>query len=162
MKMGGLWCDTDVICLLPSDNLSSFELNEIYVTEKTHIEDNISLNNNLIFIDKPTSGCLVDLALGVTTRFSTENLEWGSCGPRLLTGLAKLYPHLTKNLMEPDFANPINYTECPVKLLNPGQSIDSNWGFIHCYNEMWRRAGIDKNTPYPPNSILARLESKFS
>jgi len=31
----------------------------------------------------------------------------------------------------------------------------------YCYNEMWRRAGIDKNAAYPKGSLLASFAEKY-
>jgi hypothetical protein len=62
--------------------------------------------------------------------------------------------------MEPDFANPIDFRDCPAALLTPGTSLGNNTAFLHCYNEMWRRAGVDKNAAYPKGSLLVSFAGK--
>lgn len=158
MKEGGLWADTDVVCLLPSMLLENSNLEEFYVTERTENND-IQLNCNVIYLRNPKKGCLTDLALQIAKTYPIEELFWGACGPKLLTALAKLYPNLVPALMEPSFANPVDWFVCPNALLEPIDSIPREWGFLHCYNEMWRSSGKDKNAPYPVESILQRIES---
>jgi hypothetical protein len=64
-------------------------------------------------------------------------------------------------IMAPDFANPIEWWACPQRLLDETSVLPENVAFLHCYNEMWRRAKMDKNAPYPKDSILGRLQSAF-
>ena len=32
--------------------------------------------------------------------------------------------------------------------------------FVHLYNETWRRAGTDKNAPFPAGSLVAELAAR--
>ena len=158
MKEGGLWSDTDVICLTPSSEIENSGLDEFLVTERTRDNKLVSLNNNLIYLRTPKPGCIVDLALGIADKFQVDRLAWGDCGPRLITTLALTYPKILPVLMGAEFANPIDWEDCPASLLAPAKEIPKNWAFLHCYNETWKRAGVSKDSPYPSNSLMQLVE----
>ncbi|MBC7489894.1 MAG: hypothetical protein H7240_07930 [Glaciimonas sp.] len=160
-KEGGLWADTDVICLLPMNTLQKSSIDSFVVMEET--EQGQQLNNNVIYCAHPRAGDIVDLAFAISDRFDTEKVRWGDCGPLLLTSLAKTYPNIAPVIMEANFANPVEWWKCPdiLRRTQIYSSIPSEWGFLHCFNETWRRSGIDKNASYPPGSLLSRIEVMF-
>lgn len=158
---GGLWSDIDMICLLPATDLKARALDSFLVTEHKKDGRLHRINNNLIYLPAPKSGDIIDLALGVAERYDVSALRWGDCGPRLLTMLARNYPSLAPTIMEPDFANPVSSKSCPRALLRRGRKLPKGAGFLHCYNERWRRKGFDKNDPWPTTSLLGRLAAQY-
>jgi hypothetical protein len=159
---GGLWADTDVIAIAPASAIAPFTLQGFWVSERNKRSELFnSVNNNVIYHPNPAPGDLIDLAYVVSERFDTEQLEWGDCGPRLLSALAATYPKLAPPIMEPVFANPLGYWECPQRLLKSDQTLPESSWFLHCYNEWWRRNGIDKNKPYPEYSMMRQLQKSF-
>lgn len=156
---GGLWADTDVICLRSASTLEESSSSGFLVTERT--KHSVQVNGNVIYHPRPSGGDIIDLALAVTERYPADRMEWGDCGPRLLTALAKTYPKLAPQLMKPSFANPVNWWDCPGQLVTEGVKLASETWFLHCFNEMWRRAGADKNAPYPRNSILGEIAGGY-
>ena len=155
--LGGLYADTDVVCLLPADRLPEWPF---LVSERRKAAP-LAVNNNVIWSPRPRAGDIVDLALAVTERFPVDALEWGDCGPTLLTALAGTYPKLAFRVMPPQFANPIDYWDCPGALLSPRTPSIKGTGFLHCYNELWRRVGIDKEAAFPEGSLLAELSRRY-
>jgi len=101
------------------------------------------------------------MAEAFAARYPTDLLEWGVTGPKLITLLHEQYPQLTFRAMPPSFANSLNWWECPEPLLVAGGQLHEDAVFLHCYNEMWRRAGIDKNASFPSDSIMGRLARRF-
>lgn len=158
MKHGGLYVDTDVIALRDA---SSLPTHSYLVTEKTKQQSAIRINNNVIHCPSPEHGNIIDLALAFAKQFPTEKLEWGDTGPKLLTVLHQAYPKVSFQLMPPSFANPVNWWECPVPLLAANSPLPEAATFLHCFNEMWRRRGIDKNAPYPKGSLMAEMALRF-
>ncbi|MGX5664998.1 hypothetical protein G6N76_02995 [Rhizobium daejeonense] len=158
---GGLWADLDVVCMLPASELQAKAIDGLIVTE--HKMDGLQhrVNNNLIYLPKPKSGDMIDLALAISERYETQKLRWGDCGPRLLTMLARNYPAVIPTLMEPNFANPLSPAACPRKLFKTATQLPKSAGFLHCYNERWRKKGIDKNSPWPESSLLGRLAKRY-
>jgi hypothetical protein len=156
---GGLWADTDIICLASSYDIKKMSQDGFLVTQHTDFW-NESINSNLIYHPNPKGGDLIDLAFAISERYQIENLNWGDCGPNLLTALVTLYPKLAPKIMSSEFANPIPSYKCPDILLK-SKKISKNTWFLHCYNEVWRRKGIEKDNPYPPQSILGKLFAQY-
>lgn len=155
---GGMWADTDVVCL---KNLSQKPGHPFLVSERIHGSDKIKININVIHDPKPSRGDIIDMALAVTERFPLDKLDWGDCGPTLLTNLYGAYPKLGYTIMEPDFANPVDFWKCPKVLISPGIELPINSTYLHLYNEMWRRNGVDKNGCFHKNSIVGALQEKY-
>lgn len=154
-EKGGLWVDTDVICLTTKDiftkNKAAFWVSE-FNNEKACV------NNNLIFWPMPKVGDAMHVIYALANAFPIDKLQWGDCGPRLLQMIFDTYPQLAPPILPPAFCNPVPFTECPNSLLKEDKSLLENSHFLHCFNEMWRRNNVDKNIDYPLNSILRELE----
>ena len=101
-------------------------------------------------------GNLVDLARVYAERFPKDEIRWSEIGPSLLTGIVNMHPQHGFAILPPEFANPIAWWDCPGSLL-AATPLAADAAFVHLYNETWRRAGIDKNAPYPAGSLMARL-----
>lgn len=154
---GGLWADTDVVCLRSRQSLPRFP----FLVSQRSPKGNPEINNNVMFHPDPAKGDIVDLAHAITDRFDVKRLRWGDCGPRLLTSLVTAYKHISPKILEPDFANPIDYFHCPDELLRPDVQLDEKSHFLHAYNEMWRRSSVDKSGPFPEGSIMRSLEVMY-
>lgn len=166
---GGLYSDTDVIALKPA---SALPKEAFLVTERTGQKKNLKnflrklfgiqkanrINGNIIFNPSPKEGDLIDLAYAYSLKFPKSEIRWSEIGPSLLTAIVKIFPTHGFLIQEPDFANPISYSDCPHLLMSSKAKIPNASFFVHLYNEKWRRAGVDKNQEYPEDSFLAELE----
>ena len=159
-ERGGLWADTDVICLCSANDFKILGSEGFLVTERTG--RSVQVNNNLIYHPNPTSGDIIDLAFNVSDKYQIDKLEWGDCGPVLLNTLVSNYPKLAPKIFAPDFANPVNWWDCPKKLLKEPHHLSDRTWFLHCFNERWRALRIEKNICYPPKSILGNIVSKYA
>jgi hypothetical protein len=160
-KVGGLYADTDVIALEPPRQLPD---QAFLCTERTvnaDVNGALKLNGNVMFNPAPQIGNLIDLALAFSLRFPKNDVTWGELGPDLLTAIASLYKKHGFLVFGPEFANPVNYWNCPNHLLATGRKLPENAAFLHCYNEMWRREGADKNQAYPEGSIMSTMAKKY-
>lgn len=171
-SIGGLYADTDVIALKPASELPN---EPFLVTERTGKKKNLKnfirkifkvekddrINGNIIFNPNPKEGDLVNLAYAYSLKFPKKDVKWSEIGPSLLTAIVKIYPEHGFKIQNPDFANPISYSNCPQFLLSSKNKIPKSSFFLHCYNEKWRRAGVDKNEPYPKGSLLSEIETSF-
>lgn len=160
LKYGGLWADTDVICLIPENDIGGRNVPGFLVTEHRKEAGLQRLNNNVIYLPSPSKGDIIDLAFGISDRFDTTRVKWGDCGPTLLTMLARNYPAVCPPVMEPNFANPIPAKKCPKSLLKPRMKMPTGAAFLHCYNERWRRKSVDKGRPWPHGSLLATIAAE--
>jgi mannosyltransferase OCH1-like enzyme len=155
---GGMWADTDVVCL---ESIFKRPDHPFLVAERIHDSNKIMINNNIIYSPDPSRGDIIDLALAITERFPLDKLEWGDCGPKLLTNLYGAYPKIGYTIMGPEFANPVDFWNCPKHLITPGFALPENATFLHLYNEMWRRNGIDKDGVFDKKSLIGLLIEKY-
>lgn len=155
-RFGGFWADMDVICLSPASQVSQLGPAGFFVTGRTKAHG-LRINNNVLYHPQPKNGDLIDLAQAVADRFDIAATQWGDCGPTLLTALVKAYPRMAPAIKAPECANPIDWWRCPQALLSDAGELPADATFLHCFNEMWRRAGIDKNARYPSGSIMAKM-----
>jgi len=156
-EIGGLWADMDVICNTHPAILGD----EPFLVSQSNFGTGVSVNTNIIYNPYPTKNDMIALAYAFTDRFPVDKLNWGDCGPRLFSVLTKFYPQVAFKILEPNFANPFATRDCPRVLLEPNITAPPQTKFIHCYAEMWNKAGIPTDITYPPGSIMARMEEKY-
>lgn len=152
---GGLYSDTDVFALRPPSGLPA---GPFVVTERQPREK-IQVNGNVLCNPQPRDGNLVDLARVYAERFPKDEIHWSEIGPSLLTGIANMHPRHGFAIMPPEFANPLAWWNCPAALL-AATPLPPDAAFVHLYNETWRRAGTDKNAPFPADSLVAQLAAR--
>lgn len=172
-SFGGLYADTDIIALIPPN---TFPVQSFLVTERTDtrcralIRSFVNyligrkrprINNNLIFNAAPKPGDIIDLAYAFSDRFPIDKMSWGDIGPNLLTTIANEYPEIAFEIKEPDFANSIDWWDCPQKLLKPKVSLSKRAAFLHCYSGTWGSAGIDKDSSFPKDSLMASFADRY-
>jgi len=156
-KIGGLWADMDVICNMQVENLGV----KPFLVSQRNYGAGVSVNNNVIYNPNPTNNDMIALAYAFANSFPVDKLKWGDCGPKLFSVLTKFYPQIAFQALKPNFANPFSSWDCPKVLLEPNIGIPPETKFIHCYAEMWNKAGIPTDISYPPGSIMARMEEKY-
>ncbi len=149
---GGLYTDTDVFALKPPAALPSGP----FVVTEHQPRQQIQVNGNVLCNPVPRDGNLVDLARAYAERFPKSDIVWSEIGPSLLTGIVNMHPRHGFEIMPPEFANPVEWWRCPAALLT-STALPQDAAFLHLYNETWRRAGIDKDAPFPADSLMARL-----
>jgi hypothetical protein len=152
-KLGGLYVDTDVIALKRENDLPA---DPFLVTERTQ-NNSLKACNNVIFNPKPVGGNIIDLAFAYSERFPKNEINWGEIGPELLTAIVRIHPNHGFKLMGPEFANSIDWWKCPSALLEAGAAPTADAAFLHLYNEMWRRAKVNKDAPFPQDSLMQHL-----
>ncbi|MEI6739466.1 MAG: glycosyltransferase [Gemmatimonadaceae bacterium] len=172
-RYGGLYADTDVIALQPA---SALPRTPFLVTERAVPTRQLMrlarrvmgypikypVNNNVIYNPEPAAGNLIDLALAVAERYRKDRIAWGELGPNLLTALTGLTPDHGFTVHAPAFANPLAWWQCPTTLLAPAPlALPAEAHFLHGFNELWRKAGIDKNAPFPAGSPMAQFAVQF-
>ncbi len=171
-KVGGLYADTDVICLKPAELLprQAFLVTEQSGTRKyiknflrklLGISKPDRVNNNVIFNPAPSPGNVIDLAYHYSQHFPKDKIKWSEIGPKLLSAIVAIYPNHGYTIYHKDFANPVSQHDCPHLLLKNHALPDSAF-FLHCYNEKWRQANMDKNAAYPEASLLGKLEKLYA
>ncbi len=170
-EFGGLYADTDIIAIVGPESLShqSFLVTErsdglvrsLFRSLLTYLigAKRPRINNNLIYSARPKTGDIIDLAYAFSDRYPVEKMNWGDIGPNLLTILANEYPTIAFEVKEPEFANSIDWWNCPDKLLKPEVTLSKKAAFLHCYSGMW--GAVNKNCPFPKHSLMAGFAEKY-
>jgi hypothetical protein len=149
MEKGSWWVDTDVICLKPFEFAGAFVL-----TGAPPIYTNAIMR-------VPTNSIFASWLYTEAERRRSVGMAWGTIGTRLITEAIAtfgmqgyLYPH--------ELFYPID----DHMLIASGRSqeidqlCEGSVG-IHCYNELWRQSGRDKDGNYPADCLYERLLRKF-
>jgi mannosyltransferase OCH1-like enzyme len=152
-ERGGWWADADIICLKP------FDFTGAYVFSSEMDEGREVTASSVI--KTPPGSDVMAYAWEVCRRKEPQELRWGETGPRLLGEAVRKFS--LEGFREPHQAFcPISFAEWE-DILKPGV----NWEFspatyaIHAWNEMWRRAGRDKNGQYHPSCLYDRLKGRY-
>lgn len=157
----GLWSDADVICLISADEFALFGSEPFLVSERLSVPRSLKLNPNIIFAPDSDNQEFIKIALSVSESLDSSKIGGLDLGPKLITVLFQSFPQIRVRVMKPNFANGIDPWDCPDALLRPNGKVPKGAVFIHCFNEIWRQRGIDKNEAYPKHSIMWNLEQKY-
>jgi len=153
LERGGWWVDTDVICLQPFDFAAAY----VFSSEISEGQEVISSG----VIKTPAGSAAMADAWQVCREKNIETLVWGETGPRLIGEVVRRFSLETFQQPSPVFC-PLSYSEWD-KVLEPTAA----WPFgetiyaLHLWNEMWRRAGADKNQTYHPKCIYEELKKRY-
>jgi len=152
LDRGGWWSDVDSVCLRPF----TFETEYVFSSEMHEGEQYV--NNGTI--RAPAGSDAFAHAWRLCSETDPSQLRWGEMGPRLI---ARLIPQFGLN----DCIQPAK-TFCPIGyddwelLLSPDPPLIPDDAYaIHLWNEMWRRAGRDKNAIYDPSYLYEQLKARY-
>ena len=154
LERGGWWVDTDVVCL------RTFEFEDNYVFGSELNKSGAEVTTSSV-IKAPVGTGLMKFAWETCLSKDPQKIKWGETGPRLMQD-AVLRFHL-ENFRKPYI------TFCPIthprwrSILEPDTkpALASDAYAVHLWNELWRRAGQDKNAPYPPSSLYEQLKQRY-
>ena len=153
LEKGGWWADADVICLKPFDFT-----NEYVFSSEMDLGAEVAATN---VIKAPPRSDVMAYAWEVCRRKKPSELRWGETGPRLMG-------EAIRNFSLEEFKEP-HETFCPVsyedweEILKPGArpALSPTTYAVHAWNEMWRRAALDKNGCFHPSCLYERLKERY-
>jgi hypothetical protein len=156
---GGLWCDTDIVCLRPLTFAT--ERPRFFATERTPQSSQGSLPVRVAScaMQAPARDPLLLQCFERATAVDGDEAAWGSAGPDLMTRLIN-EKQLAAELLAPDVFCPIDHWDF-LALIRGTQLIGTETYAVHFWNEMWRRNFCDKNADYHPLSLFERLKARY-
>lgn len=158
-ERGGIWCDTDVVCVKPLDFAAGTDY--FFATEFAHSPQGGQQRAiaTTCAMRTPPGCALMKECFDAACAVDLRSAGWGASGVIMLREKLPRY-QLEHTLLQPN-------AFCPV----------SSWGFtallsglhtlpfdtcaIHFYNEMWRRNFFDKDARYEPFSVYERLKAHY-
>jgi hypothetical protein len=154
LEKGGWFVDLDNICLRPFD----FTADYVFSSEDV-LEGGTKAN---VGATKVPAGCELMADLWPQCEaFDVSTLAWGECGPKLMAQAIRRHG-LDKFVQPPRAFCPLPWWDWR-NVLDPDADCDPPEATyaIHLWNEMWRRAGVDKFAEGPAGSLYARLQDRF-
>lgn len=149
------WADADVVALKPFDFPGYF----VFASERMQ---NYSFVPTTCVMKLPTVfayGCYQKAKALAEDR---TRLEWGTIGPKLLDDTIRNWPYrgISAHVQPAETFCPVNWFDSqydpPVH-----QEVDLSESYaVHFWNEMWRRAGVDKDGEYP-DTLYQKLKQRY-
>jgi hypothetical protein len=87
-------------------------------------------------------------------------IRWGETGPRLLAEGVKRFG-MESSVQPVESFCPIGYAHWDQVLDPDAPPLPGAPYTVHLWNEMWRRAGRDKNERYDPACLYERLRDRY-
>jgi hypothetical protein len=153
-KKGGIYVDSDLICLKPfstPQNIASGEL-------QRHTQKTIASNQYLCFDPEHS---LMRSILEMAQSKDLEQIEFGEIGPALVQKFVS-----PQNILPDSYFNPNPWWEWE-KSLKPEHGdwfsnlvSKSDVYCVHMWNEMFRRNGVEKNC-FPSGCFVDRLLTEY-
>lgn len=154
LERGGWWVDSDMVCLRPFD----FEAEHVFSSER-HPDGSTRVNVGAV---KAAVGSpAMQYAWERCQSMDPQRLQWGQCGP-LLMAEALRETVCPGYVVQPGVFCPVNFFDWE-QMLDAGadaQFSEVSYG-LHLWNEMWRRAGTDKNANFAPGCLYEKLKAAY-
>ncbi|HYP52149.1 MAG TPA: glycosyltransferase [Pyrinomonadaceae bacterium] len=153
LERGGWWADADIVCLKPFD----FAEAHVFASEPYEGADVVSSG----VVKAPAGSAAMEYAWRVCEGKRREDLVWGETGPRLVGEAVRRFS-LERFVKPHEVFCPVGYEQWE-SVLDAGRA----WVFgettraVHFWNEMWRRAGRDKNARYDAGCLYERLKDEY-
>jgi len=153
LERGGWWVDTDVICLKP------FDFKDEYVFSSETDQEREVTSSGIIKV--PAGSDVMAYAWEVCEKKDPQQLKWGETGPRLMTEAVGKFS-LEQYKKPYWYFSPLEFREWR-RVLEPDAEglLHEDTYAVHLWNEMWRKAGQDKNATYDQSCLYERLKRKY-
>jgi len=158
LEKGNYWVDTDIVSLKKFDYENEFLFANARTPRKFLKYGNTVCN---CVMKTPKGSVIMEYCYDQASRKDTSEISWGETGPELLTEAVKLLNHKS-DVARHELFCPIHWFKWDDAIKkNPSMKVLDNSDAVHLWNEMWRRAGIDKSGKFPENSIYEVLKRKY-
>jgi hypothetical protein len=154
LAQGGWWVDLDLICLHPLP-----EPAECAFASQHGPQGGEEATNCAIF--SHAGHALLQYLVDAAQAKDPDKLEWGETGPYLVQAAIRRFG-AERFLLPADAFCPIPYFRW-FDTFVPGRRTEFGPGTyaVHFWNEMWRRAQLDKDEEYGPRSLYEVLKCRF-
>ena len=156
---GGVWVDCDVVCLRP------LRLPDFAVAQEETEDGSPQCASCLIAA--PRGDELMRRAEAICDAADVNKLKWGQIGPKLMT-------RLVRELGREPALLPVEAV-CPVgfmrwwEMISPEPAVQARVReqvrparAVHLWHELFRREGYHDRAQFPPGSLLAELQARYS
>lgn len=170
LERGGIWADTDFVCLRPwqfeQPYLFASQGSRIFQYGRLFIKRRFTVNGCVL--QAPKGDDMVAHCYEIAKQHDPKTLKFGQIGPQLMTDIAGKY-NLQKYVARPSAFCPISYFRW--QRLIQGQSLfgllekmkillSRSYG-LHLWHVMWQINDIDPNATFAANSLYEIYQRKY-
>jgi hypothetical protein len=152
LERGGWWVDADMVCLRPF----AFDTEHVFASEVSKGVSCVSSGA----IRAPRGSEAMQWAWDVCQSKDPSSLRWGETGPSLVQAAVERFS-LQDEVQPPAVFCPLPYTDWERLLDTEAPVLPDEAAAVHLWNEMWRRAGRDKDARYDPRCLYEQLKREM-
>ncbi len=157
---GGIWADSDVVCLKPLDFAA--EMDYFFASEmlpaQAGDEGKLRIRASNCVMKSPAGSPLTKDCLDIA-QATADAATSATTGPLLLHGAIEKY-RMTAALLNPNLFCPVPFWNVSALIRGITVLPPESHG-LHLWSESWRRNFFDKNASYDPVSLYERLKAHF-
>ncbi|HKP77486.1 MAG TPA: hypothetical protein VJT67_18285, partial [Longimicrobiaceae bacterium] len=151
-ERGGWWADADVVCL------RRFAFAEPHVFASERAPWGVVPTSGVI--KAPPGSPAMAWAWRKCEGKDTARLAWGETGPRLVAEAMRTFS-LQRYLQPAGVFSPLGFEEWHRVLAPRPPRLPRGTRAVHLWNEMWRRAKVDKDGRFHPGCLYERLKRAY-
>lgn len=156
-RHGGIWSDSDMVCLKPLDDVVATDY--VIATEYRDRGKQVALANACL-LKAPAGSPFITECNAIAMGADLERSRWGELGPLLMTVMVR--KHGLERIIAPPWRfSPLGWWEFPRLVEDTVVQWPDAAVAVHCFNEMWRRTGVDKNAVYGAHSPFEMLKVQY-
>jgi len=156
---GGVWCDTDVVCLKPFD----FDARPYVIgRERKPFDPEKGQTERLAIgvLKVPPNSRVMLECYAISMEANKAALRWGETGPELAT--KRFVRHgLEVHALPPAAFYPVDWWDTEDLVTKPIAFGPESYA-VHLWNEVWRHKGLDKDADYPADCAYETLKRRYS
>lgn len=152
LERGGCWVDTDLVALRPV----TLDGEHVFASENARGGRHVTTS----FIAAPAGSPAMERAWELCAAKDRTSIRWGETGPALLQQVVETLD-LHRHVQAPEVFCPIPFPEWE-SLLDPvPPALPGHAAAVHLWNELWRRAGRDKDAEFDPRCLYEQLKARY-
>jgi hypothetical protein len=156
-RQGGIWSDCDMVCLKPLD--AAMAADYVIPTEYRDPTRQVALANNCL-LKVPAGSPFIAECNAIAMSVDLEKCGWGEIGPNMVT--AMVGKHALERFLAPPWTfSPLGWWEFRHLVEDATLQWPDVTLALHCFNEMWRRSGLDKHARHGAQSPFERLKAQY-
>lgn len=156
-RHGGVWSDCDMVCLKPLGDVIAADY--VIATEYRDRRRHVAIANNCL-LKAPAGSPFIAECNTIAMNADLEKSAWGELGPAMMTVLVR--KHAIERFLAPPWRfSPIGWWEFRRVVDDAAVQWPDASLTLHCFNEMWRRSGLDKYARYGAQSPFERLKAEY-
>jgi glycosyl transferase-like sugar-binding protein len=156
LERGGIYADADVVCLKPLAFAESMA--HAVASERVLESQDVMLNG--CFLKAPAGSEAMRECWEACAALDPSKVQWGETGPKLVTRVFAARG-MRACALAPEVINPVDWWNAHRIPYLPLPQMPPTAHAVHCWNEVWRFHGLDKDASYPSAGAYETLKRRY-